>query len=558
LADSSPAVRGRAAEALGLIGAPAAAAAVAASAAACANVIAAVPPDAEEYPQSPEVDACRLSILALVRLRDYDALARVVLDAQQRPVSEWWPVAFGLQRIGDARAAGPLLRLTSTNGVYSPAFALRGLTGLKDARALAPALALVGRTDVDVRLRAVAIRAVAQLGDASSVAPLIALVTDRAAPRNLVVEAITALGAIGNPKAFDAMLDLFSSRAPAVRAAAMQAAAKMDGEGFLLALSSMERDRDWSVRASLATTLATLSPEHARAAIEDLAADADTRVQGPALQALAKINAPDVDRKIFDALDAPDFALRATAASLVGERKPVDGVKRLQAAYARGDSDATPTARLAALDALARYDTPAVAETLTRALSDREWPVRVRAAAILRQRGVASAAPVRPAPLREDAAFFESDRLLRPPFSPQAYVELQTGMIQIDLDVVDSPLTTFAFMELARAGFYNGVKVHRLIPNFVIQAGDPRGDGEGGPGYTIRDEFGMRPFVRGAVGMALGGAETGGSQFFIAVSPQPHLDAKYTVFGRVVAGLEFLDNVSLWDVIQKVTIIDGR
>ena len=90
----------------------------------------------------------------------------------------------------------------------------------------------------------------------------------------------------------------------------------------------------------------------------------------------------------------------------------------------------------------------------------------------------------------------------------------------------------------------------------VIQAGDPRGDGEGGPGYTIRDEFGMRPFVRGAVGMALGGPETGGSQFFIAVSPQPHLDAKYTVFGRVVAGLDLLDRVSLWDVIQRVTIQD--
>ena len=95
--------------------------------------------------------------------------------------------------------------------------------------------------------------------------------------------------------------------------------------------------------------------------------------------------------------------------------------------------------------------------------------------------------------------------------------------------------------------------MHRLIPNFVIQAGDPRGDGEGGPGYTIRDELGTLPFVRGTVGMALGGPETGGSQFFITLSPQPHLDGRYTVFGRVVRGLgSARSGVDLGDVIDRV------
>ncbi len=407
-----------------------------------------------------------------------------------------------------------------------------------------------------MRLRAVAIRAVGQVGDRAAVSPLLAVVADRATPVNLQIEAITALGAIGGAKAFDAMLDLFASRTPAVRAAAMQAAARLDAEGFLLVLSSAERDRDWSVRASLAGTLATLPPDLGRAALEDLAADPDTRVQAPALRALAQIGEPELDGKAFAALEAPDFALRAVAAALVGERRPTGGAARLRAAYVRGDSDATPTARLAALDALARYDTPDVVETLTKALADREWPVRVKAAALLRQKGVAAAEPLRPAPLRQEPAFFESDRLLRPAYSPQAYIDTAAGTIQIDLDVVDAPLTTLAFVELARAGFFNGLKVHRLIPNFVVQAGDPRGDGEGGPGYTIRDEPGLRPFVRGSVGMALGGAETGGSQFFITVSPQPHLDARYTIFGRVVAGMELLDRITLGDVIVRVTIQD--
>ena len=84
-------------------------------------------------------------------------------------------------------------------------------------------------------------------------------------------------------------------------------------------------------------------------------------------------------------------------------------------------------------------------------------------------------------------------------------------------------------MALARKGFFNGLQIHRVVPNFVVQDGDPRGDGEGGPGYTIRDELNERPYLRGTVGMALEWRDTGGSQFFITHSPQPHLDARYTV-----------------------------
>nr|HPK72525.1 peptidylprolyl isomerase [Vicinamibacterales bacterium] len=81
--------------------------------------------------------------------------------------------------------------------------------------------------------------------------------------------------------------------------------------------------------------------------------------------------------------------------------------------------------------------------------------------------------------------------------------------------------------------------------------------GEGGPGYTLRDEINMLPYLRGTVGMALDGPDTGGSQFFITHSPQPHLDAKYTVFGRVVAGMEAVDRLRQWDVIRRVRVWDG-
>ena len=91
-----------------------------------------------------------------------------------------------------------------------------------------------------------------------------------------------------------------------------------------------------------------------------------------------------------------------------------------------------------------------------------------------------------------------------------------------------------------------------MVPDFVVQDGDPRGDGEGGPGYTIRDELNQRPYLRGTVGMALDWPDTGGSQFFITHSPQPHLDAKYTVFGRVIRAWTSSTRFSSGDVIRGV------
>ncbi len=123
--------------------------------------------------------------------------------------------------------------------------------------------------------------------------------------------------------------------------------------------------------------------------------------------------------------------------------------------------------------------------------------------------------------------------------------------------MLDAPLTVDNFVTLARKGFFNGVAIHRVVPDFVVQGGDPRGDGEGGPGYSIRDELNQRPYLRGTVGMALDWEDTGGSQFFITHAPQPHLDARYTVFGHVVNGMDVVDRIVPWDVIRRVRIWDG-
>jgi cyclophilin family peptidyl-prolyl cis-trans isomerase len=195
---------------------------------------------------------------------------------------------------------------------------------------------------------------------------------------------------------------------------------------------------------------------------------------------------------------------------------------------------------------------------LTAALSDPDWTVRVKAAALLKQLDPSSDADqkIRPAPSRSPD-FYADPRLTKPPVSTQAYIDTDRGTIQIEFAVLDAPLTVENFVTLARKSFFDGVAIHRVVPDFVVQGGDPRGDGEGGPGYAIRDELNERPFLRGTVGMALDWADTGGSQFFITHSPQPHLDGKYTAFGRVIAGMDVVDQIQPWDVIRRVRIWDG-
>jgi cyclophilin family peptidyl-prolyl cis-trans isomerase len=155
-------------------------------------------------------------------------------------------------------------------------------------------------------------------------------------------------------------------------------------------------------------------------------------------------------------------------------------------------------------------------------------------------------------------ASYQVPNLTNPPVSTQAFIDTDRGTIQIELAVLDAPLTVDNFIVLARRGFFNGLTFHRVVPDFVVQGGDPRGDGEGGPGYTTRNEISEQPYLRGTVGIALDWADTGGSQFFITHSPQPHLDAKYTVFGRVIGGIDVVDKIQQGDVIRRVRVWDGQ
>ena len=126
-----------------------------------------------------------------------------------------------------------------------------------------------------------------------------------------------------------------------------------------------------------------------------------------------------------------------------------------------------------------------------------------------------------------------------------ATMQTSQGAIELELYGDDAPKTVENFVKLSRDGFYDGVIFHRVIPDFMIQGGDPTGTGSGGPGYQFEDEFNDHPVERGALAMANAGPNTNGSQFFIVTADAcPWLDGKHTVFGRVTSGMEVVDAIS--------------
>jgi cyclophilin family peptidyl-prolyl cis-trans isomerase len=334
----------------------------------------------------------------------------------------------------------------------------------------------------------------------------------------------------------------------------------VDSAAFFSAVSGLDPDPDWSVRAALATALGTLDAERAELKLSMLVADSDQRVLPAVLDALVAVKASSAPGLLLEKLKSDDFVVRRSAANGLGALKPPGASDALAAAFEDStERDSTYVARAAIVEALVAIDPEKARSVLARALADKDWAMRLRAAELLRKLDPAQPAqPARPAPPTPVPELKALDRLIAPSVTPVAYIDSEAGMIEVELAVLDAPRTVANFVSLVAKGFFNGTPIHRVVPDFVVQDGDPRGDGDGGPGYTIRDEINQRPYLRGTMGMALDWADTGGSQFFITHSPQPHLDGRYTVFGQVRAGMDVVDRVTQWTVIRSIRVWDGN
>ena len=274
------------------------------------------------------------------------------------------------------------------------------------------------------------------------------------------------------------------------------------------------------------------------------------------MRAFAAFKPDDVSQVLRDQLEEPDAVVQATAAELLGEQTPSEAnaealIAALPHALREKNFNDAP---LAILDALAKQKRTAANDAIKTALNSEDHLIRRRAVALLKTNGVGDfsdrigTVQTRNTPLDYRRAIARIGK------HPTATIVTSRGSFTIEFLPDEAPLTVDNFLQLAKRGYFNGQTIPRVVPNFVIQAGDPRGDQNGGPGYTIRCEINEIPFERAAVGMALSGKDTGGSQWFVTHAPQPHLDGGYTVFGRVIRGMDVVDNIVRGDVIRRIIV----
>ena len=290
-------------------------------------------------------------------------------------------------------------------------------------------------------------------------------------------------------------------------------------------------------------TINTLVAVHSEYAIPDV------------LRALAAFKPLDLGKVAQAHLNESDVVVRGTAADILGDLPPSEeNTRLLVAAWPQASKDTLNDAALSILAALGKQKLPAANELLKEALKSNDELARQRAATLLKTNGAGDFADqIGTVKSRNTDADYRR-ALARIGKNVGAVVTTSKGSFTIELLPEAAPLTVDNFVQLAQRDFYRNVTIHRVVPNFVIQDGDPRGDGNGGPGHVIRCEINQVLYDRAAVGMALSGKDTGGSQWFVTHSPQPHLDGGYTVFGRVVTGMEVVDKIVRGDVIQSITI----
>lgn len=517
---------------------------------------------------SPEASSATIdqALLEAWRLGARAPVSQLVRFAEARGAGTRWRALYSLGRLRAAAGAPLLVRALSDEDQDTRAVAARGIThALLDSARLNPRGAVDALrpllADQGAQIRVNALRAIASLRD-SSVAALVApLIADR--DIGVAVQAETTLGVIRGAPAVPALRDRLTNSVFAIRRQAFIALAQADSVAGVTAAATLTGDADWRWRSVAAEAFGAA---RARDRLEGQLADPDGRVVAQALQALQRV-VPATDTALLlrarSLIGHADPAVRSIAADLIGRHPSVDDVDVLVAAYNRAEGDPFNDARLSAVSALgaiAATSSTGRLRVATKFISAVQRPadylVRRLAADTLPDTRDAWGAVLPIATGRTIADYRDiARRWLWPGIAgtnPHVTLETDRGTLDIELLPVEAPLTVAAFIELVDRRYFDGTRWHRVVPNFVVQDGDPRGDGWGGPGFALRDEINPTRYDAGRVGMALSGPDTGGSQYFITHSAQPHLDGIYTIFGRVVSGVVVLNGIGQGDRIRSI------
>ncbi len=494
-----------------------------------------------------------------------DALLPFASDSVQ---ATRWRAVYSLGRLRAPAAANELISALRDKDPAIRAVAARALVkSYAEAAKLDPAtiggVLVRAVDDEEAGVRINALRSLGTYHDSTFVPRVAWRVDDPVA--NVRVQAAATLGELGGSAAAAGLQRAITGKGTfALRREALLGLARADTARFARMATGWRTGKDWRDRATAAEGWALAGA----AGTPWFSSDRDGRVAAAGLQAWADaIEGP--DRVLIETgrrlLTHTDAAVRSVAADVVARAADPADLAALTAMYGRTARDSFPEAAISALGAVAaigasgsaaqaRIDreflgaVPRPANYLLRRWAETNWP---EAAARW-----GPAAPIATGRSLQDYRDLVRRFITAPDSVARPHVLIETdqrGVLEVELFGPEAPLTVANFLRLVDRRFFDGNRWHRVVPNFVVQDGDPRGDGFGGPGGAIRDEINrMKYDIKPTLGMALSGPDTGSSQWFITLSPQPHLDGTYTVFGRAIGNTSALTRITQGDLIRTV------
>ena len=481
-----------------------------------------------------------------------DDLARLLSDAD--PEVRWRAV-YSLARIKDAKTHAPLLPMLTSKDPYARAFAARGMREPVNVDAIGALKKLLSDPASGSLARVEALRSLGEIvkehaESRESVRDLLLehLMREQHAGALEVLFGALAEGA-GEIELPFLMATIERAASPTAQRAAVRALGRVSGEDSVALLKALAASEDPWLRVAVADSLGAVGAG-AGPQLTVLLRDDDRRVRTAAAASVAKIEAPFRFPLLRTVVDDPDLAVRSTAVQAFADERPEGWREILEAAWKSSQAPEYWELRIQIMKTLAEHAPDAVPPLAKEALSDPFLAVRIEAARCLEcSPPAAGEAPLPvglPAERLDDP--FAIDQPLR------ATIETDRGTMILELDLEGAPRHVASFVAQAESGAYDGLWFHRVVPSFVVQGADPRGDGWGDDGYHLVDEISAREYVRGTMGMPKAGDHTGGCQIFITHLPTPHLDGRYTIFGQVIEGLEVLDVIEVGDLIRRVTI----
>jgi len=509
-----------------------------------------------EYMDDPDPEIRGAVALALSRMRGHNRVQDLIELSRDSIEDVRWKAVFAMMQTGDSTSFGRLEWCLKDSNDLVRMFAAKSIGVLGDS---------TGMSDLTDRLRRERnnivklniIQSISQIGDKRALKSLLNVLSEDN-PDYVKAEAVRAIGILKLEKTVSRILPFAESDNPLLRGNTYKTLAVLDGIIFLKNAYPYLEGANWYDKMRILDALSEVKANGSRIIAGELFEDPDFRVRRTALHTLMQLSSPELRDYIDKALVDPDLSVQLSAIEIIASQRATVYSNKLVDVFDNAtDKDKIRQAIVEILGSW--YDsasvTPNVYNVFARALEDDNR--RVKKAAVMAFLRLRENYTDRLKPFDTDITGENYDLIFNKYDSnPKAIIKTNRGDIVLELWYDTAPKTVNNFIKLANEGFYDENIWHRVIHGFVIQGGCPRGDGLGGPGYSIRGEYYWRPFERGTLGMASSGKDTEGSQFFICHTRLPHLDDAYTSFGKVLSGMRVVDRIEVTDSIRTIEIVE--